>query len=954
MTPIRRVFLGWDKPLLHTTVRQLLRDSIPGMDIESAERGKSARAGNPESLGSFGNIWNLSEWTLVVPVVRAAKHLQKLIAQQSDSLQLQLKKPKVLTVGRLPETLYRATLPVAGEMQQTLAWTRALLSKSDQALEPLMPVPPPREPVAPWVEMAGLLRRLCEDLAADGISPADVVEEVETEGERRRWLTINRLFDEYLKQLAIAKLADPFQQRRQAIESGICKAGGPIVLIGCIDIGSSTCRMLETIGSNVSVYIGAPENQHQLFDGCGRVSPGRWNDFHLEIEDENLISTGDASAQAAAVGELLQEWKPKFNEETVTIGITDDAFGPIVETELNLCGLPVHRIGSTVISRTAPGKLLQRVSEFLQARTWNNFAALIRHTDVLSFFASTNGTAAVLTQLDHLRSEHFPVFVSDSLPASAANGKTFAELLQVVSDVLKWLAPLDRPAAILATWCEPLKLLLQEIYLNVEDDDFGNFNKVVVNEIIELLDHFQDLPSALDVTVSGHAAIDMILQRLSEPMSLTDPDQPTVQISGWLDLTLDDADILVVVGLNHPFVPQAVTSDAFLPGALRARLSVADNERRFARDLYVLQMINSTRRKRAFIVGRSGPDGSPTPPSRLLAACPSSVTLRRVRRLLEHPPRDPQPRTRWDRDALRSDLPIPQASAGSVISEVSVTAFRAYLECPFRFYLRHVLNLRPLDDSAAELAANQFGDLVHAAVERFGDCEDKNLTDPKDIEASLLHHLHAYASVMYGESAMAAVRLQVTQAEKRLKVFADKQAARIAEGWIIKKAEAAVRGKDGAVIECDDGRKLKLKGRIDRIDFHPESGRWAILDYKTHGHAPLEKHYDKKKKSWIDLQLPLYLLMLKALKIDAPYDKVQVGYFNIPDNPAECDIHLLDLTPEMRAEAFAEAKRVAAQILAGNFKPQMDASLIPYDDYSMILQTGAAENLLMASEGMED
>lgn len=951
MAGIRRVFLGWEKPLLHCALEQLR------LDTQLGESGKDAQVAADRAF------WDLSRWTLVLPVARAAKRLEPLLGEMASAAGVELKPPRIITVGSLPERLYRPTRTLAGEMQQTLAWTRVLLAADDADLAPLMPVAPPRDPVAPWLEMAGTLRRLCEDLAADAITPSDVIAAVETDGERERWARIAQFHKQYLLQLEEANLADPHQQRAQAIAEGRCQAKGPVVLIGCVDLGTSTCRILEAVAGQVSLYVGAPESHGDLFDLCGRVSPGRWNDFHVELEDEHLISAGDANGQASAAAALLQEWssktKPapelptdaKLPGPKFTVGISDDSFGPLVETDLMLCGYRTHRIGGTTITRTATGRMMQRVSEFLQTRSWNAFAALIRHADVLRKFAGQAGSMKVLNQLDSLRNDHFPVYLNDPLPEAARKDGKYAELDDVVQAVLIWLKPLGRGQSPLGLWCEKLVELIESFYEQKIEDEFTASEDLVVAETLSLLRRLAELPASLDLEVTAHAAIDMVLQRLADPRSLLPPGPHDVEIAGWLELPLDDAPRMVVVGLNQPFVPQAVTSDTFLPGSLRARLRVADNERRFARDLYILQMIYSTRAQRALVVGRFGPDGSPTPPSRLLAACPSAVTLRRVRRLLEQPPAEPKPKTSWDRDAEKTNLPLPNASQAEIPTSISVTAFRAYLECPFRFYLRHVLHLRPLDDAAPELAANQFGDLVHAAVERFGDCNDKDLTDPKHIQESLTEHLHAYAGEVYGAATTAAVRLQITQAERRLRVFAEKQAERMAAGWRIDKAEAAVRESDGAVIECAAGRRLKLKGRIDRIDYHPGQERWAILDYKTHGHEPLKKHYDKKNGVWLDLQLPLYLLMLKALDIDAEYDKVDVGYFNIPDDPAKCNVHLLELTSDFRSSAFDEAKRVAASILDGDFRPQLDSTMVMFDDYSMIMQTGIAENLLMGISG---
>jgi len=90
-------------------------------------------------------------------------------------------------------------------------------------------------------------------------------------------------------------------------------------------------------------------------------------------------------------------------------------------------------------------------------------------------------------------------------------------------------------------------------------------------------------------------------------------------------------------------------------------------------------------------------------------------TARRIRQLLAGQ-RDPvHVRQHWDQASDEKSIPIPRLPVGDhpeqLMTRMSVTAFRDYLACPYRFFLRHVLKLRPLDDAATELAANQFGDL---------------------------------------------------------------------------------------------------------------------------------------------------------------------------------------------------------------------------------------------------
>ncbi len=939
---LRRTYLGWERPILHSAVEELF------------ERYAAA------------DVWDLGGVMVVLPVGRAARRLLTLLERHAEEHDLPLVPPRAVTIGALPEWLYENPRPIASELQQTLAWTRALTSTADAELQPLMPVVPEREPIAPWVEMAGTLRRLHEDLAAEALGPLDVIEHVETESERQRWRLIDSLHQRYLGLLDAAELSDPHEARRQALEQRRCRAEQRIVMIACVDFGQRICQMLDAVGESVEIFLGVPESEATGFDRCGRVEPAFWTDKHLEVVDRHLIAAGDADQQCSAAAGVLADWGDRFSPDQITIGITDDAFAPLVETELTLCGLTPYRVAGTPLTRTAPGRLLRLIGDFLASHSWQAFAALVRHADVLSVFSGTARSSDLLTELDALRANHFPVRMNHPLPAAALAGETYANLHEAASRISEWLAPLMAPRQPLAAWCERTRQVLGDLYArrgvvpaeNTGEENTGEGDALeeregplgavarALEQIDEILEHFADLASHLDVEVSGSAAIEMLLQRLADPRLLSDPPADRIEISGWLDLPLDDAAAVVVIGLNTPFVPQAVTSDPFLPGTLRAKLRVADNERRFARDAYVLQVILSTRPAKALIVGRNGPDGSPTPPSRLLAASPPPVVVRRVRKLLEHPPNPSRVRTSWHREAGATELPLPKAEPGRSLEAISVTAFRDYMACPFRFYLRHVVGLRPLDDAAFELAANQFGDLVHAAVEGFGECDARAAREVDAITDALMEHLHAYAEKQFGSAPSAAVRLQIAQAEKRLRVVAERQAERRAAGWEIFAAEAAVVASDGACIELEDGRRLALKGRVDRIDHHPTSGRWAILDYKTHGHAPMAKHYDRRTESWLDLQLPLYLQMLSALRIDAPAEHVDVGYFNIAEKADETGIHLAEFTPELLSSAMARAREVARGVLEGAFGLDPQVGEVLYDDYAAILQTGVAQNLL--------
>ena len=112
---------------------------------------------------------------------------------------------------------------------------------------------------------------------------------------------------------------------------------------------------------------------------------------------------------------------------------------------------------------------------------------------------------------------------------------------------------------------------------------------MAVEKALQVLDRFAELNAQLDLTIGSAAALEMLTGRLSDVRFGEELKEDDVEIAGWLDLALDTSPAMVVVGMNHPFVPTTVTSDPFLPGSLRTKLRMADNDRRFARDAYAAQ-----------------------------------------------------------------------------------------------------------------------------------------------------------------------------------------------------------------------------------------------------------------------------------------------------------------------------------------------------------------------------
>ena len=156
------------------------------------------------------------------------------------------------------------------------------------------------------------------------------------------------------------------------------------------------------------------------------------------------------------------------------------------------------------------------------------------------------------------------------------------------------------------------------------------------------------------------------------------------------------------------------------------------------------------------------------------------------------------------------------------------------------------------------------------------------------------------------------------QIKLRLEQFAPLQAQRAIDGWKILATETYVE-HDLLV----DKEPFVIRGTIDRVDIHSETGAVEIWDYKSAdgGDSPDKKH--RNKKGWFDLQLPLYRHLAKEIEAlaDTDLDSAGLGYVVLPRELEKCRFDKAQWSPELLKTADEEACRIVRQIRQGNFWP---------------------------------
>jgi len=895
-------------------------------------------------IGQFGA--DMRGVVVALPGARAGRILQELLARELDAA---LRPPLVLTVGVLSDELLQVEGAAAGRLVRTLAWEAALRELPEEHLNRLVARPPIAEDRGAWTALAEEVRGLFGEIAAEGLDFEKVARSSLLEnlpGETGRWRALTLAQERMVQSLSKAGLHDPHLGRLAAIDAGRIGAPRHVVLVGAVEMNALLRSTLTGCASPQTSLVLAPESEAERFDPFGCLAPESWASRASSLELDQWHVVDRPADQARAALGVIAGWDAEYRAEEISIGLADAEVSPYLKTRMSEAGIRARDAAGVAMARTAAVRLLTVVGSFIRSRSFRDLAVLVRHPDFEAALLNSAPKLEALDTLDQHHGRHLPWRADGDWSADSSDDNDVAlrrrmnviwkEVRELLGDLL------DGKAASVADQATLLRSFLERVY-GIRDLDRGDEgDRLLVASLqclANCLSELETLPEHLAHASPMADSIDMLLRLASNrsndvPPAAARAGQPTIEMMGWLELPLDDAPALVVTGFQDGKVPESVHGDAYLPNSLRRDLGLVDNEKRLARDLYATELLVQSRARVAFISGRRNIAGDPQLPSRVLFHCREADVAPRVRRFLSGRSVQTQ-RTESVPDGARE-----LARGGEVETPkvISVSAFKTFLEAPYAYYLKHVLKLKTLDDRAREMDGSAFGNLAHEVLQRFGqDDKAREEVDDSKITAFLEDSLRDLGGELYGRRPLPAVQLQLAQLEFRLAAFAKRQAARRAKGWRIHAVEWEPGG--GSIDFPVDDEVIQLRGRIDRIDRHESSGAWAIWDYKTGENVkyPLPAHRGSGGK-WIDLQLPLYTLLVTELLDDARpeelgyiaigRDSKYQGFWNVKDwrkPKGECDDSDAAL-----AGGLDVARGIVRRIRAGDFFDLEDWR--PYED----------------------
>lgn len=878
---VERVWLGWESGVLRRAAEALL-------DCADAD-----------VLGAL----DLSDWIVVTPGARAGRTLLAMLVEAARERSVSVVPPLMTTPGEIGPVLLRPSGIPIGEYASSLLWSGALRSFDRAELEPLLRTPPEKRDVAGWTAIGDLLAGHHQTLAGDLLDFADVAAVLASEGrpdEAVRWTTAAEVQRRYTSLVSEADMIDlPHEIHRLLKSGGSERIGLKIALVGVTELSAASRESIRACAAACTAFIAAPEECGDGFDHFGCIVPEWWGPRPLTIEETTIRIAGDPEDAASAAFEAIAEWDGEYTPSEIVIGALEPSAPGALEREAAMHeGVAVRDAAGRSLSVSSPVRLLELLSDLISERSYAALGSALRHSDLGTWIlrrvnreieptGRQIGLSRILRELDEFRQETLITSIDDP----HAN-----EIMRhVIAAVRKLLRPTGfargkDPRQTLAHWADKAAMILARIYsgrrVATQSDD-GR----LISEGCRRVRHFADDAQRLECSgiLAGHTTMRaseawrLIAAAVGEARAPLEARDDAIELLGWLEIALDPAQAVVLVGMNEGIVPSTRLGDALLPDALRDRLGIACDRTRLARDRYLLESLIHARSpgRTILIVQRTDAEGSPLLPSRLILHDEPMRIAARLARI-----------TQDGRDPLRRVELIPTVQSGrrdlfampafptswEPITRMSVTSFGRYLRSPYGFYLERALYLEEIDDRITELDAMSFGTLVHDVLEAFGNSDARDADDPDRIAEYLSETLGDLVRSRYGDHPRAPVLVQAESARRRLIAFAAKQAEWVQEGWRILHAEW--RPEDDAIDFTVDGQPMRISGKIDRIDYNESTRRWALLDYKTGSSSRKAKSaHQARDGTWRDLQLPLY----RHLALDIIGDALpELGYITLP------------------------------------------------------------------------
>ena len=749
--------------------------------------------------------------------------------------------PRIFTLNRWMENFWTELWPEELPASSSFLRWQFLKDSLDEA--------PPPEPQAPQVELIHLLDESFEQCLRFAIDPAGGQEAGPMIGWRRR---IWRSFDDRLARRGLFHPARLPEKIAHCIPGLERKANwNRMAFVGFEFAGHWEKYLLEELQKKAgAVFFALP---------AGETQPDRlvYSDPEQEITGlmENLLIAAREHAPHDIAVVLCDS---EFYSPAISNRLQDILGEPIraeraaynLWPDRNLCDQGLYNAAVLPIRCALGGQKRNDLFTFLRSPYYGLFSRWNRR---LSLWDRTWREKRVESGIDPLLEA-----VRDSAEEIFPDGS---------SGIRAAIAPfLEAGVKMVSKWAETLRRIWTALQFPVLANEL---DQIAWDNLGQITSEFETVFG--ETSLSAHEFFEFLTAAASRVrVQKSGFEDAGIQVLGRLDARGLSFSKIFIPGLVSGSFPQPVRSLPLLSSSERPKVlgGTIESQFAFARHLYANFLAAAPQIVLSRPAAKDGEICIPSPfwteddEKNIDAVIPWKHSLPAMQR------------ARWVRQSIakiRVGVPIKNAKAFCeadlsqfqiqplpTANRISVSELHSALVCPALYFFRHVLGLEELDEFEPGIPALERGKNVHWILASFvlrameklakADLEFEALSDllKKTITDAIGPRLsHAVWRVelerLIGKPGHPSLLLKWLDAERE----------RMLDGWSWMAVE---RPFDGLEI---DGCETRLKGRLDRIDSHPQRGV-ICWDYKT-GRLPRRAEVIDKNN---EPQLPAYLLAL--------------------------------------------------------------------------------------------
>ncbi len=544
------------------------------------------------------------------------------------------------------------------------------------------------------------------------------------------------------------------------------------------------------------------------------------SDDHLsEQKNIKVIGTGTWVGQLKVVGQLLGELssQPGWEEESTVVVLPDEK---LLLPLLNSIPSTIQDVNVTmgiVLRYTSSYSFLEnlvlmfkgarRVEEGAASYYYKNILNILRHPLYQSI---QKGKAGILEKTVKMTKKlHY-------------NAKELSEL-GIGPDLLF----LEAGNGLISQ--------MSEIAYYFFNNAPNRLEKIFLNALFHHLDRLASSIHEYEIEL-GFDAIIRLLRQIASTGRIPFSGEPVkgLQIMGVFETRNIDFDNVFILSLNEGFFPRGLTSQSFIPFALRKAYRMPTFEDSQSIQSYLFYRLLQ-RSKRVHLVYNSIGEVIGGEVSRYVQQLKYGelLTAEFLHLKESYQPDDQKTISVHSTEHISESL----SRYFQAPAYLSPTALNTYMECSLKFYFKYILKLREDTEVEEDIDARVYGTLLHESAEYlYGKFKGKIIDDEQVLQDGIDGAIdYAFGNTVFDDTeGHPRIRKEILQRTLQKLIKRD------SKNFPLEVIDVEPKVIVPVTVETLDGNiEVNIGGKLDRVD--KSKGSLRVIDYKT---GPDEPKYD--------------------------------------------------------------------------------------------------------------